>query len=293
MGEDEAMRFATLCLRPADRQNAEQNGTVAARIEQNQAVLLEDFPDVGALLRAGALGPAATQNGQVVPLEDAHFAPVVTAPDKIFCVGMNFRSHIREMGRPLPSYPTLFAKWQQCLAGASDPILLPSESTQVDWEGELVAVVGKNLRRADLEQARSAITGYTLMCDTSMRDWQYRTSQWLQGKSWERSTPLGPWMSTADELPDDAELTTKVDGQCVQRGRISDLLFSPEAIVSYISTFITLHPGDLIATGTPGGVGHAMNPPNYLRPGQTVTVEVTGVGVLESKVESELIWRHD
>jgi acylpyruvate hydrolase len=149
------------------------------------------------------------------------------------------------------------------------------------------------LRRADLSEAAAGIAGYTLMCDTSMRDWQYRTSQWLQGKTWERSTPLGPWLATPDELPTDASLVTRVNGAEVQRARIADLLLSPTMLLSYFSTIVTLMPGDILATGTPGGVGHAMNPPTYFRPGDNLEIEVDGLGVLRARVEKEAISRHD
>ncbi|MDR2453866.1 MAG: fumarylacetoacetate hydrolase family protein [Bifidobacteriaceae bacterium] len=268
--------------------------TVAARIEGDHAVILEPFADVAAVLRAalaadGGLAAVAGADGPVIALDGARFAPVVVAPGKIFCMGMNYRSHIKEMGRAVPAHPSLFAKWKESLIGAGEAIQLPPESSQVDWEGELAVIIGRRLRRVDAIEAAKGIAGYTLMCDTSMRDWQYRTSQWMQGKAWENSTPLGPWMATTDELAPGAELITTVDGREVQRGRIADLLVPPAAVVSYISTFISLEPGDVIATGTPGGVGHARCPPAYLKPGQEVAVTVTGLGTLRSKVEIEVI----
>jgi acylpyruvate hydrolase len=277
------MRLATLRTGPGNRK------TTAARIEGDQAVMLDQFADVGAVLAAGALERAAVTDGPRLDLCLARFAPVVPEPGKIICIGMNYRSHTKEMGRDVPTHPALFAKWKETLIGAGEPIQMPPESPQVDWEGELVVIVGKHLRRADLLEAEDGIGGYTLMCDTSMRDWQYRTSQWLQGKTWQNSTPLGPWMATPDELAPDAELTTTVDGQEMQRARISDLVVPPPALVSYISTFISLSPGDVIATGTPGGVGHARQPPVYLKHGQEIEITVTGLGTLLTKVEKETI----
>ncbi|MDR2566431.1 MAG: fumarylacetoacetate hydrolase family protein [Bifidobacteriaceae bacterium] len=277
------MRLATL------RTGAAGEQTTAARIEDDEAVLLDQFADVGAVLAAGALDAVATAPGQRVKLGQARFAPVVPQPGKILCVGMNYRAHVREMGRAAPPHPALFAKWKEALIGAGEPILLPPESKQVDWEGELAVVVGKRLRRADLLEAADGIGGYTLMCDTSMRDWQYRSSQWTQGKTWEKSTPLGPWLATPDELAANAELTTKVDGLEVQRARIADLVVGPAGLLAYISTFITLEPGDVVGTGTPAGVGHAKQPPVYLKPGQEIEIAVTGLGVLRSSVANETI----
>jgi acylpyruvate hydrolase len=187
----------------------------------------------------------------------------------------------------------LFCKLKEALVGHEEPILAPPESSQVDWEGELAVVVGRRLRRADLREAGDSIGGYSLMCDTSMRDWQYRTSQWLQGKTWEHSTPFGPWLATPDELPADAQIVTRVNSVEVQRGTISDLMVGPTMLVSYISTFVTLEPGDVIATGTPGGVGHAMTPPAYLTDGDRVEIEATGLGILRAWVEKEAVSRHD
>ncbi|MDR1187004.1 MAG: fumarylacetoacetate hydrolase family protein [Bifidobacteriaceae bacterium] len=277
------MRLATLRTGPDGRT------TAAARIEGDQAVILDQFADVASVLEAGALEAAASLDGTRVRLDQARFAPVVPAPGKILCVGMNYRAHTREMGRSSPTHPALFSKWKETLIGHGESIQLPPESSRVDWEGELVVVIGKRLRRADLIEAANGIGGYTLMCDTSMRDWQYRTPQWLQGKTWERSTPLGPWLATPDELPANAEITTKVDGHEAQRAQISDLVASPAALVSYISTFISLSPGDLIATGTPAGVGHARQPPVYLQDGQEVEIAVTGLGTLRAKVENEVV----
>jgi acylpyruvate hydrolase len=259
------------------------------RIEGDKGIVLEGFADVGAVLAAGALEKVAAQAGVATQLANAQFAPVVTAPAKIFCVGLNYRAHIDEMGRTAPAYPALFTKHARALIGAGEAIVLPPESSAVDYEGELAVIIGRPGRRLTVAEAGEVIAGYTVMCDTSMRDWQYRTSQWHQGKTWESSTPLGPWMITADELDPGAELTTRVGGQVVQRAAIADLVFSPAELVSYISTFITLESGDVIATGTPGGVGHAQQPPAYLKAGQEVEIHLSGLGTLRSRVENEYL----
>lgn len=261
------------------------NGTAAVRVEDDKVVEL-GFRDVGELLRDGRLS-AASADGTEHPLTGSEFAPVVCLPGKIVCVGLNYRNHILEMGRELPEHPTLFAKYADALTGPFDDIALPPESDAVDWEGELALVIGSTVRRARGDEARAAIAGYTVMNDVTMRDFQYRSPQWLQGKTWEASTPLGPHLVTPDELADDAWLRTYVDDVEVQAAPISDLVFDPVALVEYVSTITTLRPGDVIATGTPGGVGHARKPATYLREGATLRTRIDGVGEIVNRVVRE------
>ena len=201
-------------------------------------------------------------------------------PAKVVCVGLNYRSHILEMGRDLPHYPTLFAKFPEALIGAADDIEIPAGRDQVDWEGELVVVVGTAVRGVDEVDAERAIAGYTIMNDVTMRDYQFRTREWLQGKTFENTTPVGPVLVTTDEWQPGPTLETVVDGEVVQKISTGDLVFSPAHLVSYISQIITLQPGDLIATGTPGGVGHARKPARYLAPGSVVETSIDGIGTL-------------
>ena len=253
-------------------------GTTAARLDGDVLVPL-DAADVGEVLAAGGLGrPRA--GAAPVPAGEADFAPVVPRPGKIICVGLNYRAHILETGRDLPQYPTLFAKFADTLTGARDDLVLPSVSEKVDWEVELGVIIGRPVYRATAAEAEAAIAGYTVVNDVSMRDWQRRTLQWLAGKMFERSTPAGPYLVTPDEVDDaaDLEVRCEVDGAVMQRSRTSDLLFSPADIAAYASQAITLRPGDLIATGTPGGVGDARKPPVYLRPGNVLRTWIEGVG---------------
>jgi len=208
------------------------------------------------------------------------FAPLLPQPSKVLCVGLNYRAHIAETGRDLPQYPTLFAKFAQTLLGARDDLVLPAVSDRVDWEVELGVVIGRAIYRASRDEAAAAIAGYTVTNDVSMRDWQNRTLQWLQGKMFERSTPVGPYLVTGDEVGDaaDLEVRCEVDGTVMQRSRTSDLLFGPAEIAAYASQAITLLPGDLLLTGTPGGVGNARKPPVYLQPGQTLRTVIEGLG---------------
>jgi acylpyruvate hydrolase len=265
------MRFAT--IRTPD-------GTTAARLDGDVLVPLA-ATDVGALLADGG-GPAAAERAGAapVPASEARFATLIPQPSKVLCVGLNYRSHILETGRDLPEYPTLFAKFAQTLLGAHDDLVLPSVSDRVDWEVELGVVIGRPIYRATRDEAAAAIAGYTVTNDVSMRDWQRRTLQWLQGKMFERSTPAGPYLVTGDEVGDaaDLEVRCEVDGAVMQQSRTSDLLFGPAEIAAYASQAITLLPGDLLLTGTPGGVGNARKPPVYLRPGQTLRTVIEGLG---------------
>jgi acylpyruvate hydrolase len=261
-------------------------GTRAARVVPGGCVLL-DAPDVGALLaREDGAEAAASADGEVRPLDEAALAPVVPSPGKVLCVGLNYRNHILEMGRDLPEYPTLFAKFTDALIGARDDIRLAPESSAVDREAELTVVIGRTVRRASEDEAARAIAGFTVMNDVTMRDWQFRTKEWLQGKTFEGTTPLGPVLVTPDELTGGVRpalsLTCRVDGEVMQKADTSDLVFDPVDLVRYASTILTLRPGDVIATGTPGGVGHARKPPRYLSDGATVLTEIEGIGRLRN-----------
>ncbi|MBB1482620.1 fumarylacetoacetate hydrolase family protein [Tessaracoccus sp. MC1865] len=274
------MKLATLRLGDETR---------AVRIQGEEVIEVPgSHADVASLIVSGvALDTDGGVTERVHDLRSAQLAPPILKPGKVICVGLNYRTHILEMGRELPEFPTLFTKVPEALIGPKDPIQVPPESSSIDWEGELVVVVGKQVRRACRDEAEDAIFGYTIMNDITMRDYQYRTPQWFQGKTWENSTPIGPVIVTADELSPHASLVTRVDGEEVQRASIDDLVFDAAALVQYISTIFTLNPGDLIATGTPGGVGHAHKPARYLVPGQQVSVAIDGIGELTNQVVAE------
>jgi acylpyruvate hydrolase len=259
-------------------------GTRAARVEGEGVVeLVAD--EVRTLLASSTPGDAYSTTGVVHAIDSVDFAPVVPRPGKVFCIGLNYRSHIVEMGRNLPEYPTVFSKFANALIGARDDICLPPESSAVDWEAELAVVIGRPVRRASADEASAAIAGFTVANDVSMRDWQYRTPQWDAGKTWEHATPVGPWLVTPDEIDGAADLriTCLVDQELMQDARTADLLFDPVDTVRYLSTICTLEPGDLILTGTPAGVGHGRTPPVYLRPGQIVTTAIEGIGELVNR----------
>jgi acylpyruvate hydrolase len=264
-----AMRLATIRT---------QYGTTAAQLDGDVLIPLE-AADVGELLAAGGEG-RRRERAAPVAVAEADFAPVVPRPDKIICVGLNYRAHILETGREPPQYPTLFAKFAGTLLGARDELVLPSVSEKVDWEVELGVIIGRPIYRATPAEAAAAIAGYTVVNDVSMRDWQSRTLQWLQGKAFERTTPAGPYLVTPDEVGHaaDLEVRCEVDGAVMQQSRTSDLVFGPADIAAYASQVITLRPGDLIATGTPGGVGNARKPPVYLQSGNVLRTWIEGLG---------------
>ncbi|MFC7547530.1 fumarylacetoacetate hydrolase family protein [Plantactinospora sp. GCM10030261] len=270
------MRLATLRT---------HTGTRAARVENDTAVLLP-HADLNELLGEPDWTTSAGGNGPRLPLTDCRFAPVVPRPNKIVCLGLNYRSHILEMGRDVPRYPTLFAKFDGALIGAYDPIELPAVSDQVDWEAELGVVIGRPARRVGEAEALSYVAGYTIVNDVTVRDWQHRTREFLSGKTFEATTPVGPVLVTRDEFPDglpDLALECTVDGEVTQRARTGDMVFDVAQIVAYVSEIITLLPGDLIATGTPGGVGAGRKPPVFLRPDQILGTSVEGLGAQRNR----------
>ena len=265
--------------------------TRAARFEESGYVLLP-YTDVGSLLASGPewTDVAALGEGERIAAEDAEFAPLVPHPNKIICLGLNYASHIREMGRDTPKYPTLFAKYDGSLIGPYDPIILPSVSDRVDWEAELGIVVGRPARHVSKENALEFVAGYTVVNDVTVRDYQRRTREFLAGKTFEATTPVGPVLVTADEFggqEPDLEIRCEVDGEIMQQSRTSDLLFGIADIVSYISDIITLLPGDLICTGTPGGVGDGRDPQVYLKPGQELRTYIERIGETVNICEPE------
>jgi acylpyruvate hydrolase len=254
-------------------------GTRAVRVEGDKAVETGHADVVDLLAGAGWREVGANAAGPSHDLDGLDYAPVVCRPEKVVCVGLNYRNHILEMGRGLPEYPTLFGKYSRALIGAYDDIVLPAASECMDWEAELGIVIGSPLRHGDPDQARAAIAGYTVVNDITARDWQYRTQQWLQGKTFEATTPVGPWLLTdVDDAELPSTLTCEVDGRVVQTANTGDLVFGAAELVAYISTIVTLMPGDLIAAGTPGGVGHARKPPEYLKDGSRVVTRIEGIG---------------
>ncbi|SNR55250.1 fumarylacetoacetate hydrolase family protein [Actinomadura mexicana] len=263
------------------------DGTRAARLDDGKLVDL-GFSDLGALLaEPDWRARAASGAGTAYDVEGADFAPLVPRPSKVICVGHNYTGHIKEMGRELPAYPTLFPKFADSLIGAHDDIVKPAETDALDWEVELAVVIGREVRRAGDAQAEAAIAGFTVMNDVSVRDWQFRTIEWTQGKIWDSSTPVGPYLVTPDEVGGVRPalgVRAVVDGRVMQSDDTGTLLFDPVSLVRYISTIVRLRPGDLVATGTPAGVGHARDPKVYLTGGETVVTEIDGLGACANRI---------
>jgi acylpyruvate hydrolase len=267
-------------------------GTRAVRLDgtgaDDTAVETGDA-DVRALLeRPDWAAHAGAAAGPAHPVGGLDYAPLVPSPEKIICVGLNYRDHVLEMGNQLPDYPTLFAKYAPALVGAHDDIELPRVSDKVDYEAELTVVIGRPVRHASPAEAEAAIAGYTVLNDVSVRDYQNRTKQFLQGKTFEKSTPVGPWLVTPDELPAGGwPIRSVLDGTTMQDSNTAELVFGAVDLVVYLSEILTLNPGDIIATGTPGGVGHARKPPVYLTDGAVLVTSIDGVGELRNTCRLE------
>ncbi|MCR9111093.1 MAG: fumarylacetoacetate hydrolase family protein [Rhodobacteraceae bacterium] len=249
---------------------------------------LQEFSDLKSVLAAGAV-PMLEGLGEEVALSEVTLLPPVHNPDKIICVGLNYLPHIIESGRPHPDYPSLFTRYPESLVGHGTPIERPRVSREFDYEGELAFIIGKVGRHIAVEDAWDHIVGYTCVNEGSVRDYQNHTTQFWPGKSFERSGSMGPALVTPDEVGDIREqtLTTRVNGNVEQHASISDLAIGIPEIIAYASTVLTLQPGDVIVTGTPGGVGRYRKPQLFLEPGMSVEVEITGVGTLVNAVIDE------
>lgn len=231
---------------------------------------------------------AAPEPRHTVKLGDVALLPASPQPRRIICVGLNYRDHVSETGRETPAYPVLFSKFASNLLSAHADIVLPAESSQPDYEGELAVIIGRAGRRIAQADALHHVLGYAVANDVTMRDFQYKTHQWMQGKAWDDSTPLGPAVVTPDEV-DLAEsgIRTILNGTVVQEAQLSDLMFAIPRLIADISLFTGLEAGDVILTGTPGGVGFRRDPQVFLRPGDIIAVEVDGVGRIENRVVEE------
>jgi acylpyruvate hydrolase len=271
--EGAALRFTTVSL----------EGSTTAALVDGGVLRRLPAPTLSDLMRSTSLEAAAEQAGEV--LDHTTMVTVLPTPTKVICCGLNYGDHIQEMGRELPAYPTLFAKFADTLLGPGEDIVLPA-GLQVDWEAELGVVVGATLRGADRETARQGIAGYTIANDVSVRDWQSRTLQWFQGKAWDATTPVGPVVVTPDEIDprEGVDVVCRVNGEEVQRGNTSTLVFDAADLVAYVSTFTVLRPGDLILTGTPGGVGLGRTPPRFLADGDVLETEIAGIGTLRNSI---------
>ncbi|OAT72691.1 fumarylacetoacetate hydrolase family protein [Parageobacillus thermoglucosidasius] len=230
----------------------------------------------------------ALANGMVINRSDVKIEAPVLKPNKIICVGHNYREHILEMKRELPEYPVIFAKFNNTIIGPEDDIPLPPITKQLDYEAEFAFVIGKRARNVSQTDALDYVAGYTIVNDVTARDLQRRTLQWLQGKTLDGSAPMGPWLVTKDEIPDPhaLEIVLTVNGEERQRSNTKNLVFNVHYLVEFLSHIMTLEPGDVVCTGTPGGVGIARNPQVFLQDGDVVRIEVEKIGVLENRIKA-------
>lgn len=227
--------------------------------------------------------------GDIVKLSHVKFHAPLPHPPKIICVGLNYRAHALETKMDIPEVPTIFAKFPSAAIGCSEPIVLPKNSTKPDYEAEMAFIIGKRGRHVPAEQWQEYVFGYTNFNDVSARDFQMRTSQWMIGKTFDTFAPMGPAIVTADEIadPHTLDISTTINGEVLQHSNTSDLIFKIPELIAYLSSVFTLEPGDVIATGTPSGVGFARKPPRWLRPGDEVVVRVEGLGELRNPVVAE------
>lgn len=246
---------------------------------------LRDFIAADGIARAGAFANEAAD----FAFASVTLAPVIPNPDKIVCVGLNYHAHIQETGRQESVQPVLFARYPGSQIGHGQPLIKPLESDQFDYEGELAVIIGKEGRRISEEDALSYIAGYSCYNDGSVRDWQKHTHQFMPGKTFAGTGGFGPWMVTADEIPDPTKLhlQTRLNGQVVQDTDLSLLVTSIQRLIAYTSTILPLLPGDVIVTGTPGGVGARRNPPLWMRDGDVCEVEISQIGTLSNPVVAE------
>ena len=282
------MKFSSFSIDGVPGYGAVDSGAVRAVPGEFMA----RYPDLKSVLAAGAMAEAldAASTGKTFDLNSVAFEPVIPNPGKIFGVGMNYQAHIREMGRKMPEYPALFVRFADSLVGHRRAVIRPAASHDFDFEGELAVIIGRTARHVHADQAMEYVAGYSCFLDGSIRDYQMHTSQFIAGKTFSRSGAFGPWLVTSDALPDltGLNLRTRVNAEVMQQGSIGDLCIGIERLIEYLSAICQLDPGDVIATGTPSGVGYARDPQRWLRPGDRIEVEIDGIGILENTVEDEV-----
>ena len=247
---------------------------------------------IGALnLPEGAAALAAKLEGaKRRPLKGLKLLPAVPRPGKIICIGLNYVEHAKEGGNAIPDYPAVFFRGHTSLAAHDAPLLRPKVSDKFDYEAELVIVIGRTAKHLTEENALSCVAGYTCMNEGSLRDYQRKGAQWTVGKNFDRTGSLGPEIVTPDEIPQGPNalrITSRVNGQTMQDSNTSDMIFSVPRILAILSEVMTLEPGDIIATGTPSGVGYPRKPPVFMKPGDTIEIEIEGIGILSNTVEDE------
>lgn len=284
------MKLAAFTHRGIDGIGVLNQGTMTGRLRSDP-----NFPgDLDALIRDESVDwrqASFLNNAPSYSLDEVRLQPPFKRSSKILCVGLNYRDHTAETSYVQPDYPTLFARFTTSLIGHGAPLIRPRASRALDFEGELVAVIGRGGRHISRADALAHVAGYSIFNDASIRDFQHRTPQWTVGKNFDGTGAFGPVFVTADELPAGArglQLETRLNGEAVQRSNTDKLIFDVATLVAIISEAMTLQPGDLIVTGTPAGVGHSRDPKLYMKPGDVVEVEIEGIGTLRNFVADEV-----
>lgn len=273
------------------------NGTQSYGVVTDDGIIdagsmVENAPTLRAAIAAGALDRIAeAANGRSPDhgLDEIEFLPVIPDPDKIICIGLNYRTHVLEGGRDIPKFPMIFTRYPNSQVGHRQPMVKPRVSDKFDYEGELAVIIGRTCRHVAEKDALSVIAGYSCYNDGSVRDYQRHTSQFYPGKNFYHSGAFGPWMVTADEIPDPTRMTllTRLNGEEMQRATTDDLLFNINQLIAYLTTVTELYPGDVISTGTTGGVGIYREPPALMKEGDTIEVELDGIGILSNPIVNE------
>ncbi|MDP8979499.1 MAG: fumarylacetoacetate hydrolase family protein [Acidobacteriota bacterium] len=270
---------------------------VGVVVEQNVIALSgAGITDMIAVLGGGRQVMAQVENWvyqppveSIVPISSVTLTAPLPRPPKLICVGLNYRDHAIESKMEIPKVPTIFSKFPSCVIGPGDAVVLPRNSTRPDYEAEFAFVIGKGGRHIPAGHWREHVFGYTLINDISARDFQMATTQWLMGKTFDTFAPMGPWLVTADEIADPhaLDISMEIGGEILQKSNTRELIFKIPELIEYLSSVVTLEPGDVVSTGTPAGVGSARTPPRYLKAGDQMVVRVEGIGELRNPVVAE------
>lgn len=258
-------------------------------VEGDSVQPIEGFSSMIDAIAAGATAIAAAPRGAALPLADVKLHAPIPRPPKVVCIGLNYRDHAIESGMAIPTIPVVFSKFSNSVIGPGDTVIVPKNSEKPDWEAEFGVIMAKPGRHVSKEDAMDYVFGYTCINDVSARDWQLQTSQWIMGKTFDTFCPMGPWIVTKDEIadPHNLRIGLRLNDETVQDSSTKELIFGIPEIVEHLSKVFTFEPGDVISTGTPPGVGLGMKPQRWLKPGETMTVFIEGIGELVNPTAAE------
>ena len=256
-------------------------------IDGDEIAILNEWPTLREAIASDGLSRKAYSEGRRLPISAVKWMPVIPEPRKILCVGLNYEKHREETGRAVVSNPTIFTRFADSQTAHNEAIVLPPESESLDYEGELAVIIGKGGRRIPAATALDHVAGYSCYNDGSIRDWQAHSIQFIPGKNWPNTGAFGPWMVTPDEFGalGPQRLQTRLNGELMQEAKLEHMIFPVARLIEYVSTFTPLSPGDVIVSGTPGGVGIKRNPPVFMKPGDLIEVEIDGIGTLSNTIE--------